>query len=179
MYKHARNGMTLSCLLAAACSSDPGPQETYLQPGFEAALTDKGGCADMQVYARSPDNDIYIKLVNFDANWVATANQTPEEKSFEVDLAQDATTEVRAVYGVSVGDELCSDFGDGFEELEVWYATSGTATIRIVPGTVGGELAEATVTLTDIELALDGNPDVTLIVPSLIIAGVTVGWLPG
>jgi hypothetical protein len=160
-------------LVVAALAPLAGCALAPLAPGFEADLTETGGCGDVFVYARDADHTVGL-LVRTDDGLVTTV-----EESMTYDLAgPDSATErwVTAYQGVEVGELWCNDVSTGAEELaRSWHATAGVLQIDVTPGDYGGT---ADVTISDAVLTDDSGEE-TVELPSFSWSAISVGWLPG
>ncbi len=146
-----------------------------LQPGFEDALTETGGCGDVVVYARDPERTVGLMFIADDA----LVSSVPESMDYDLASAESATNRWLTAYqGVEVGEIWCNDVSTGAETLKrSWVAVAGTATVDVTPDGNGGGLAD--VAITGATLQSDDDAEVTVDLAAFTWSGISVGWLPG
>jgi hypothetical protein len=157
----------LTLLVASACGGSPlGPD---LQERFELF----GGCADVVFYAVDADDE--VQLTFFAEGLVTAAREADSETTTVFDLpAVDVSLIVEQ--GSHVSDATCDDVIEfpGPSVRRTWTATSGTATVRIRPGTDG---ARGDLVLEDVTFSATGDDD--LVLDRLEWQDVSVGWFAG
>ncbi len=155
------------------------PDDASLPDGFEPTLSGSG-CADMTIFASSPDGSIGLGLsTGLDFNPVADAIAAGETVTTTHDVSEFARLVV--MVGTNVTYPECNDAldPDAYSIDQEWAATAGTVEIVIVPDLKApkfGTLGSATVTITDLEVTFDG---VSETLEDITFTDVGVGWLPG
>ncbi len=150
-----------------------------LPAGFEPTLAGSG-CADMVIFAASPDGSIGLGLTTGgDFTPVADAVDAGETVTTTHDVSEFGRLEV--MVGTNVTYPECNDAlePDAYAIDQTWVATAGSVEIEIVPDQDApkfGTQGSATVTITGLEVTLDG---VTETLEDMTFADVGVGWLPG
>ena len=167
------------CTTDGECVGVPPPElgfcEGALAPGFEAGLSEAGGCSDMVVYGYDAADTQAVLLV-VDDGLVADAVASGMPVHAEYEATDPALTlEARAGQQVTAGE--CQDVPvPGVQVDETWRPTAGTVIVDVVPS---GSEGVATVEFVDLVLEREQPGPGPLTVPSLIIADVLVGWFPG
>ena len=146
-----------------------------LEDGFEAELTEVGGCGDVVFYAVDADDttmlsvrvDGLIAAAQAEGDAVTTSAELPDPR-FVVTVEQ----------GEKVSDAMCDDVieNGGPRVTRTWTATSGAATAVVWPGDSALD-AEADLVLEGVEFdAGDGH---AARLEALEWTGVQVGWFAG
>jgi len=171
------------CTADGQCVGAPPPELGFcvgaLEPGFELELSEAGGCADMWVYAFDAADQRAVVLSAVD-QLVADAVASGMPLHAEYD-ANDPVVSLEARAGFNVTAEECQDTPvEGVQIDELWLPTSGTVVIDIVPGAAEpSPLGTATVEFVDVVLERTQLGPAPILVPSLTVADIAVGWLPG
>jgi len=162
------NPRILLALGLAACTPS-------LQDGFEQDLTDEGGCGDVVFYAHDDADTMMLTL--YAAGLVSEATDAGVASDFDFTLP-DGDVELIVEVGSKVSDATCDDVieNGGPRVRETWTATSGTASITILPGEDEWD-AHGSLHLESVVFESESGATVTL--PSFDIGTVAVGWLAG
>ncbi len=155
--------------------TDTDTNPNWLQPGFEALLTDDIGCANVFMYSSRPADDVALRFTDFTSDYVGQAIAAGSQQVYVIALP-DANAELQVLVGSNLTREWCNDIGYGTAVTnETWTAVSGTATLTVNPQVAYG--ANATLDLNNVELELVGGTD--RITFSYTTASVFVGWYAG
>ena len=152
-----------------------------LQAGFEADLSDQGGCGDIYAYGATPDDDVLL-LVHVLGEPVLAAYEAGETSfSLVLSAADGEAVEVEARTGNNVGQIACNDFVENYALETTWVAVGGTvgveASLTADTWETWSVPADVVVTVTDLVLEDQERGD-QVTVDSFEIAA-SVGWLPG
>lgn len=148
-----------------------------IEPGFEVGLTNTYGCADLVVMASNGDDSEAV-ILSVSEGLVADAIASGMPVHVELDVSDPSILMLEARTGAEVTSNECNDAPiPGVDINETWLATSGTVIIDVTA--TGGELADATVELVNVAFARTIPGPAPILVPSLLMPDVAVGWLPG
>lgn len=171
------------CSATGDCISGATPDEPnfcsgLIGPGFEQMLTDHHGCSDLFVHALDPEATIALTVRVHD-NLVATANATGKASGAAYSLpSRSLHLEVRT--GTGLDGDQCTDTPEIVTPTEVWFPIGGDVTIDVDPtgrpGPRPGGFAH--VQLTDVLLQRDAPGPDLLLIESMMIPDVFVGWDP-
>ena len=163
-------------------TGDTGLHEIpMLEAGFEAALTETSGCADIYVYAHDEDATMMLQVEAFDLG-IANAACLGGPQSLVIDLPAEGVS-ASLLYGERVTGYACTDIiADQPVVLRTWVATAGTITFNV---TAAGSAicdsvpyAQADAVLENLVLTPEDGGEGEVTLPSLAIDAF-VGWLPG
>ncbi|MCA9572626.1 MAG: hypothetical protein KC656_32520 [Myxococcales bacterium] len=156
----------LAIPLLSGCLAEPPDGEA-----LASALTTRGGCGDLVVYAASADHTLLLRV---DAPGLVAEAREAGTSVFRTVTLPDPAVTVLLDQGGSVDDAICDDVieNGGPQVRRTLEAVSGTAMVTVRPDGEG----RADVQLTDVGLEGDGGA-VTL--PAFSWTDVAVGWLPG
>ncbi len=168
------------CTADGQCVGSPPPKQGFCEgaiaPGFEADLDQTFGCSDMVVVAGNAIDTQAIVLSVLDT-LVADAQSMGMPVHAEY-AATDAALVLEARAGIMVTINECNDVVFPKVEIdELWLPTAGMVIIDVVPS--GQDLGTATVELVDVLFERQQPGPAPILVPSLILEGLNVGWLPG
>ena len=159
----------LPLLLLAACGGG-----ALLEDGFEAALDQRGGCADLILYAHDPADTVELLARSTDG-LVAQARTSGAAVQVTYDLPDPGFT-LQVEVGRHVGYQTCNDVVIEDEVVERTYvAISGEVVLNAVP--VGdGDAVNGAMTVREAVLEDEDGNRVELVDYGL---SASVGWLPG
>jgi hypothetical protein len=161
---------------------DPGDGDgdgdgDQLPPDFLEQLTEAGGCGDVYIGVTNPAATIGLLFDGAPLCQIAYDMGGPQVRVSELPSAD---VELSLVLG-TVLDDGCNDVGMGPQITTQWNAVSGTVTLTVVPTGNMPEPwslpADATLELTNV--TFEGNGLDPVVIDSLIVPDVAVGWFPG
>jgi hypothetical protein len=148
-----------------------------LPTNFLEQLTQAGGCGDVYIGVTNPGATIGLMFNGAPLCQLAYDMGGPQVR---VSQLPSTDVELRLVLGTSL-DEGCSDVAPGPQISTQWDAVSGTVTLTVEPtGNMPQPFnlpADATLELTDVTFESNGLDPV--VIDSLIVSDVAVGWFPG
>jgi len=157
----------LVLLATSACGG------SLLGPSLDEQFERFGGCADVVFYAVDADDEVQMTFVA--EGLVAAALQAGSETTSVFELPAEKVSLV-VEQGSHISDATCDDVIEfpGPSVRRTWSASSGAATVRIRPGTLG---SRGDLVLEDVVFSASGQDD--LVVDRLEWLDVSVGWFQG
>lgn len=154
-----------SCVIGA----EPDMCQAGLNPGFELELTQQAGCADMAVYASSPDGTLGLVLV------INGLNVNDVTKSAVFELEHDDAARFEVLVGTNVTQDECNDapIPPGPQIDATWTPVDGTMSVEINPG------LNPTASVTISDAVLTNGFGATVALDNYVFSDVVVGWFPG
>jgi hypothetical protein len=147
-----------------------------LPPDFLEQLTEAGGCGDVYIGVTNPGATIGLLFNGADICQLAY----DMGDQVRVSELPSADVELRLVLG-TVLDDGCNDVGEGPQITTQWDAVSGTVTLTVVATGMMPQpwdlASNATLELTNVTFEGVGLDPV--VIDSLIVTDVAVGWFPG
>lgn len=167
--------MILTLSLLTACFEKEGGTRAAL-----ANLTDQGGCGDVFLYARAPDNGegLWVRIGGDLVAGAYAEGQRSLDRSYTL---PDDAVDLRYELGAGVASRYCNDVVEPYEIEEAWRPVGGTVSLTLV--LTGDEPqawdmpAEASLLLEAVELRGESSGEAFEIDEMSIEA--RVGWLPG
>jgi hypothetical protein len=171
--------LALMSLAGFGCAPAAEDGALTLEDGFEDALTNIGGCADILFYAVDEADEVMLSFSV--GGLLQAANEAGEEQTTGFELPSDGLTLIVEV-GEKVSDATCDDVieNGGPQVVRTYKAISGTAQITARPGEdedyshASGDLLLENV---EFESTEGGAENITL--DDLEILDASVGWYAG
>lgn len=152
---------------------------TPLSMDFAESLTHVNGCADIKMYASNAGSTVAMFFES--EGLVAAACEGDTTWSWDL---PEASVSLYVQQGSRLTSQSCTDVYVSGEEPVVgrtWTATSGHASLDIVPGsdpdTCPEANADATLELTEVTFTADDSGEEVAV--EAFTMETTVGWLPG
>jgi hypothetical protein len=168
-----RSPVIVALAVAVGCGSSPPVPDDLV-----AALTRRGGCGDIVMYAVNADDT--LALVIRGEGLVDQAHAAGRETPFSYDLAVDDGLSIELRHGEHITHMTCNDAIEFEVVVRHRYApVSGSALLVLTPTGEPEEWykpADAVLTLTDLVLERDDGDRRTIDEMSF---SANVGWYPG
>lgn len=174
-------GLLIAC--GEGDSDDTGGAGNTLESGFEADLSDEGGCADVVVYASDADDELALHFSS-DEGLTEQAHAAGAVVTRTWDLASELPTELTVTVGTNLTHATCSDYIEYARVIDgTWIPVAGTLTLEVTPRTTstgGGSLpADAVLTFEDVEWISSDDESASSIMMSSLSLQAHVGWWAG